>query len=99
MEEIKTVVKDCKTCAEGKPRFYRPPISHLIKATQPFQMLNIDFNGPLTSTTKKIYVLTVIDEYSWFPFAIPCKDVESSTVIRAQSSIFLYFWPTFLHSF
>ena len=61
LEEIKTVVKDCKTCAEGKPRFYRPPTSHLIKATQPFERLNIDFKGPLPSTTRNIYILTVID--------------------------------------
>ena len=71
LEEIKTVVKDCKTCAKGKPRFYRPPTSHLIKATQPFERLNIDFKGPLPSTTRNIYILTVIDEYSRFPFAIP----------------------------
>ena len=33
-------------------------------------------------------MLTIIDEYSCFPFAIPCNDMRSDTVIKALSSIF-----------
>ena len=46
-EEAKLVSRACKTCAEVKPRFYQPPEGQLIKATQPFERLSIDFKGPM----------------------------------------------------
>ena len=42
-EQIRSVVNSCPTCAECKPRFYKPTESHLIKATQRFERLNVDF--------------------------------------------------------
>ena len=77
IEEIKSVVNQCITCCELKPRFYKPPSAHLIKATQPFERLNIDFKGPLPKSNKNRYILTIIDEYSRFPFAFPCPDTSS----------------------
>ena len=44
-------------------------------------------------------MLTVIDEYSRFPFAIPCPDSESSTVIKCLTEIFAIFGtPGCIHS-
>ncbi|XP_069984643.1 uncharacterized protein [Penaeus vannamei] len=45
-----------------------PERGHLIKVTQPFECLNIDFKGPLPSTDNKKYFLNIVDEYSRFPF-------------------------------
>ena len=45
--EAKLVSRACKTCAEVKPRFYKPPEGQLIKANQPFERLSIDFKGPM----------------------------------------------------
>ena len=99
IEEIKTLTNNCKTCAECKPRFYKSPNFHLIKSTQPFERLNMDFKGPLPTVSRNQYILTVVDEFSRFPFAIPCKDMESSTVIKALSSIFsLFGLPSYIHS-
>ena len=99
MEDVRKMISRCKVCAELKPNFYKPPVCNLIKATQPFERLNIDFKGPLPSSNKSCYILTVIDEYSRFPFAFPCADMRSSTVIRCLSQLFTIFGlPAYIHS-
>jgi hypothetical protein len=46
-----------------------------------------------------LYILTVIDEYSRFPFAFPCRDMSADTVIRCLESLFaLCGTPESLHS-
>jgi len=73
--------------------------SHLIKATQPFERLNIDFKGPLPSTDKNVYFLTIVDEYSRFPFIFPCPDMTVSTVIDCFCQLFsLFGMPAYIHS-
>ena len=77
------MTRDCQICAECKPHFYRPDRSRLIKATRPFERLSLDFKGPIPSSDCNVYFLTVVDEYSRFPFAIPCPDMTAATVIKA----------------
>lgn len=36
MEDVKTVIGQCRVCAEIKPQFYKPSNPPLFKATQPF---------------------------------------------------------------
>ena len=99
LEEVKAVTKSCRVCAECKPRFYKTEHTPLIKATQPFERVSVDFKGPLPSVSKNRYFLTVVDEYSRFPFAIPCADMQSSTVIKCLSSIFSMFGnPAYVHN-
>jgi transposase InsO family protein len=89
----------CKECQECKPQFYSPEPSHLIKATKPFERLNLDFKGPLPSNNRCRFMLTVIDEYSRFPFAFPCEDVSAQTIIKNLSTLFSVFgMPTFIHT-
>ena len=98
-EEVRKVVNQCKTCAELKPRFFKQFSGTLIKATQPFQRLSIDFKGPLPSATHNKYLLTMVDEYSRFPFAYPCPDMSSSTVIKCLNQLFsLVGMPEYVHS-
>ena len=93
------MVNSCPICAECKPRFYKPTESHLIKATQPSERLNVDFKGPLPSNSKNRYFLTAVDEFTRFPFAIPCSDVSTPTVIKSLCSIFSIFGlPMYVHS-
>jgi hypothetical protein len=99
MEDVKAVVSQCRVCAELKPNYYRPKNPPLIKAMAPLDRLSIDFKGPLPSCTQNKYVLTVVDEYSRFPFAFPCKDMTSVTVIKCLTSIFATFGLAgFIHS-
>lgn len=99
IEEIKSMTASCKTCAECKPQFFRPSGMNLIKATRPFERLSVDFKGPLPTVSRNKYILTAVDEYSRFPFAIPCSDVSTPMVIKCLCSIFsLFGMPSYIHS-
>ena len=97
--DISKVIDQCTICAELKPRFYKPNSAHLITATQVFERLNIDFKGPLQSSTRNKYLLCIVDEFSRFPFAIPCPDCSSRSVISALNPLFSIFGnPAKIHS-
>lgn len=66
LEDIRKMTASCPTCAEIKPRFYKPQENTLIKATAPFERLNMDFKGPLPSNSKNKYLLTIVDEFHAF---------------------------------
>ena len=91
MQEVKVMTSRCRTCAEMKPRFLRPDNPPLIKATQPFERLSVDFKGALPTTSQNRYILTVVDEYSRFVFAYPCKDMTASTAIARLGKLFSVF--------
>ena len=55
VEEVRQMTKACRMCAEHKPQLHKPIRAHLIKATQPFERLNIDFKGPLKSNNRNSY--------------------------------------------
>ena len=97
--DIRKMIESCRVCQELKPRFHKSS-GVLIKATQPFQQLNIDFKGPLpSSSNSNRYILTIVDEYSRFPFAFPCKDMTSSTVIKCFNQLFALFgMPGYVHN-
>ena len=97
--EVKGICSRCSICAKLKPRFYKPSNPPLIHATRPMERLSMDFKGPLPSSTKTRYILTVVDEYSRFPFAFPCSDIDANTVVRCLTEIFTLFGePGFVHS-
>jgi len=63
------------------------------------ERFSIDFKGPLPSTSKNKYLLTAIDEYSRFPFAIHCPNISTETVIKCLKVIFsLCGMLEFIHS-
>lgn len=64
----------------NETRFYRLN-SKVIKATQPYEGMTLDFKSPLLSKTPYKYMLTITDEYSWYPFVIPCPEVSSTMII------------------
>lgn len=98
VEEVKRTINACTTCNELKPRFHKND-GTLIKATAPFERLNLDFKGPLPSTNKNRFLLTIVDEYSRYPFAVPVPDTSASTVITSLQNIFsLFGMPTYIHS-
>ena len=56
VEDVKKVCSSCPTCAELKPQFYNLSQGTLIKATQPFERILIDFKEPLPSTTRNVII-------------------------------------------
>ena len=99
INDVRTVVNQCKICSEIKPYFYKPPKAELIKATQPFERISLYFKGPLPSSTKNHYMLTVVDDFSRFFFAFPCASIDAKTVIVCLNQLFAIFGlPSYVHS-
>ena len=98
IDNVKQVCKDCSICQEIKPNYYRPERAHLIKATQPFERISIDFKGPLPSRIHP-FLLTIVDEFSRFLFAYPVKDVSTPIIIKCLANLFSIFgMPGYIHS-
>ena len=99
-ENVKQVCAQCHVCCQLKPKFFKPTMTAtLIKAMYPMDRLSIDFKGPLPSVSSNKYMLTIVDEHSRFPFAFPCPDMSSSTVIKCLDQVFnLCGFPSYVHS-
>ena len=100
LDDVKSVVKACKDCSEVKATFYKPKDNfNLIKATQPFERISLDFKGPLSSCSQNKFMLVIVDEYSRFPFVYACNDMKASTVINKLTDLFSVFgFPGYVHS-
>jgi hypothetical protein len=99
LEDVKRCCSKCQTCAEIKPTFYTPDKNVLIKATQPMERFNIDFKGPLPSSTRNCYFLCIVDEFSRYPFCFPCPDVSTDSVIGCLEKLFALFGTcSYVHS-
>ncbi|KRZ96710.1 Retrovirus-related Pol polyprotein from transposon gypsy [Trichinella sp. T8] len=56
-------------------------------------------NRPLLSTSSNRYILTVVDEYSRFPFAFPFPDISTQTVSKCLTQLFYLFgMPAYIHT-
>ena len=98
LEDVKSVVRKCATCAEIKPRFIRQSET-LIKATRPFERLSIDFKGPLPTKSRNRFILTMVDEYSRFIFAFPTTNTTAESAMECLLSLFsLFGMPDYIHS-
>ena len=97
LKTLKDVCANCRVCAELKPRFFDKPTENLIKSMRPRERISIDFKSNMQS--KRSYVLFVVDEFSRFPFAFPCNDIKTETVIKCLSTLFCLFGqPLYVHS-
>ena len=98
VEDIRKLTSSCPTCLKLKPNYVKSN-GTLIKATQPFERINIDFKGPLPTTTGNKYILTIVDEFSRYPFAFPVRDMVTPTVIKCLVQLFsLFGLPGYVHS-
>ena len=71
---------------------------NLIKATQPFERISLDFKGLLLSVSKKTCLLVIVDEFTRFPFAYTCSDMKAFPVIQKLTDLFCLFgFPNYVH--
>ena len=75
LDDVRQITSRCKICAKIKPRFLKSSYMSLAKATQPMERLSIDFRAPYHLESKISIYLTVVDEYSRYPFAFPCCNI------------------------
>jgi len=95
LADVRKTVGGCRVCSEAKPNFCKPPSAQPIKETQWFERLDIGFKGPLPSSKKNLYLLTIADEFSCFPFSFPC----AKTAIAHFNQLFALFgMPAYIHS-
>jgi transposase InsO family protein len=95
--QVGDFVRSCHLCATEKPRFFKPPPTHLIRSVRPFERLAIDFVGPKTGEFP--YLFTVVDEFSRFPFGFALRDMTTSSAIDCLHNLFTIFGaPLFIHS-
>ena len=55
LDDVKKMTSASAICCKIKPKFFKPPIVNLIKSSQPFERLSMNFKGPLPSKTKNHY--------------------------------------------
>ncbi len=70
-EDVKKTCSGCRACAELKPQFYRPTSG--TQAIKPLGRLSMNFKRPLSSASQNAYILTIVDEFSRFLFALPVQ--------------------------
>ena len=98
-EDVRKTCSSCKVCAQLKPNFVKFHSQKLVKATKPLERLSIDFKGPIAARSKNPYMLTIVDEYSRFPFAFAVPNTNAHTVIKCMDSIIsLCGMPGYVHS-
>ena len=63
LADVTKVCKNCESCSVLKPRFYRPIPGQLVKATQPFERIAVDFKSPLprSRSSNNKFILTIVE--------------------------------------
>ena len=96
-------IKNCLTCLQLKrvpSKFLKTPLQPVSSLNSyPGETLRIDLVGPLTSSVHR-YVLTAIDVFTKYLFAVPLTNVRADTIARELTSIFFRhsYLPKTIHS-
>lgn len=91
LEDIKSYVDSCITCAKRKGNYGRKPkwnIGHCRRGTRPFEIVYVDFVHMPQSKGKR-YILTMLDSYSRNFMAIPCARDRAIDAARGLYMMFL----------
>ena len=92
-ENIINYIKNCLTCAQVKPipQSHRtPPLGTMQTQTGlPAEAMQIDIVGQLPNSAGYKYILTAIDVFSRYLFAVPMKTQSAEETARALGGIFL----------
>jgi exodeoxyribonuclease III len=84
--DVSAWVRGCLFCQKRKhPRPHCHGLTHPMLASRPWELVAFDLVGPLPETEKHgyKYLLTAIDIFSRYPFAIPVTNKSIKTVVDA----------------
>ena len=92
-ESIRDYISNCTTCHQAKNAkltSQRPPLQP-VSALQfyPEDMMQVDIVGKLPECKGYKYILSAMDVFSKYLFAIPIKHPDASTVARHLTDLFL----------
>ena len=92
-ESLIKYVTNCQTCCQAKPirnDFLKPPLQEVMTTVgAPGDMLQIDLVGKLNPSGGYNHILTAIDVFSRYLFAVPVKKVDAVTIARTLVGIFM----------
>lgn len=93
--DIRAYVARCETCKACKPsnQIQRSPMGNHREASRPFEIIYIDFVGPLPrSKSGNAYLLVVVDGFSKFVHVHPMRTATAQATIKClKDHIFLTF--------
>lgn len=94
-KDIRDYVRACEVCKASKPTnmIQRTLMGNQRKTERPWQMIQIDFIGPLTRSTHGFcYILVVVDTFSKFVRICPLRTATAKTTIKfLEEGVFLLF--------
>ena len=101
-DDVIDTCSKCERCQKAKtpPNKNKGPLNHLITPKYPFHQLSIDYVSIDTRAKTKFKILTCIDEFTKFAFAIPVKSENAKRCAEAlYQQIYTKFGiPTIIHS-
>ena len=92
LEEIKNMTSQCPVCCECKPQYHRPEKVPLIKATQLFERINVDFKGLLPTnngdwpSTSSWWLMSTPGFRLFFPF-LTCQQPQLLSALLTFSRL------------
>ena len=90
--DVQIFCRSCDLCQRMSPKG-KVPRAHMIKMpiiSEPFYRVSIDIVGPLSPPTSEghKYILTLIDNATSFPEAVPLRNIDTISVSEALLGIF-----------
>ena len=94
--DVTSHIGACAACqAEKVQRRERAiPAGLIDQPKHPFDLISIDFIGPLTRSEDFSYVLMIIDHFTHFAIAVPTKNCTSETVVTVLLDEVFYRYGT-----
>jgi len=84
--DVNAYINACEPCQREKVQRTRTqtPPGLIAVPTRPWELISIDFIGPLDPVSEDFkYVLVIIDHYTRFAIAVPTQNQEAATVAMA----------------
>ena len=90
---MKRVIKACEICLRVKGRVKQSPLLQVPVAHTPFEVVAMDFIGPLPrGQLSSTYVLVIVDQLTRYLIAVPTRDRMAETVVKVlQEKLFTTF--------
>ena len=86
--DIEKYIRGCIHCARHGPAT-KSQLLHPVRIQRPFQLLGIDFIGPLPESTRGFkFILHILDYFSRFSITVPTKTANASDVVPALEKTF-----------
>ena len=90
--KVQKVLDGCENCMKSKSvkeTQLRPPLQKIYDPCDgPEDLLEIDIVGPLPTSNGFTHILTAVDVFSRYLFAVPLKRPDTHSVVRGLLSIF-----------